>query len=309
MIKVENLTRKYSKVTAVDNISFEVGTGEVIGLLGPNGAGKTTTLKVLTGYLAPTNGKVEINDIDVEREPISFKKFIGYLPENNPLYEDMEVSDFLKWNAEVRQMPKAEIDKAVKDAVKKCGLSSVIGKNISDLSKGYKQRVGLANAILHNPKILMLDEPTSGLDPNQAHEVRGLVNELKREKTIILSTHILSEVKYVCDRVVIINNGKIVANQKTSDVEKSFGKEQKIKLVLGSKANLENVKKQLLSIIENASLSSETLGNETEISLSLGNDKDVRGDIFKLAIKNDWPLLELKRESVSLEDIFRSLTT
>src|SRR6516162_2216540 len=212
MISIEGLSKSYGATQALRGVSFEVPRGQVVGFLGPNGAGKTTTMRILAGYASPTSGSAKVGGIDVVLDPIASRRMIGYLPENNPLYEEMMVLDFLHFVARVRGVAAGEERERIKNAVERCGLKSVISRDIGQLSKGFRQRVGLAQAILHDPDLLILDEPTSGLDPNQIAEIRHLIKELGREKTVILSTHILSEVQSTCGRVLIINEGKLVAD-------------------------------------------------------------------------------------------------
>ena len=221
-IKIENLTKYYGDYPAVKDISFEVKTGEIVGFLGPNGAGKTTTLKLITSYLTANNGKIYVEDIDIEEDSLGVRKKIGYLPEQNPLYPDMNVIDYLRYAAELQSVDKSRINDSIKKMVKDCGLEDVKHKDIGELSKGFKQRVGLAQAMIHNPSVLLLDEPTSGLDPNQIIEIRKLIRNLGKQKTLMLSTHILQEVQAVCDRVIIINNGEIVADGTPDSLQKKF---------------------------------------------------------------------------------------
>ena len=211
-IVVNNLTKKFGTQRAVDNISFEVKTGEILGFLGPNGAGKTTTMKIITCFMAQNDGDVKVNDLSILEDQDEIKKLIGYLPENNPLYTDMPVLEYLEFVAELQNVPKNKISNRIAEMVNVCGLDVEKHKKIGELSKGYKQRVGLAQAMIHDPDILILDEPTSGLDPNQIVEIRKLIRKLGKQKTVILSTHILPEVEATCDRILIINNGKIVAD-------------------------------------------------------------------------------------------------
>jgi ABC-2 type transport system ATP-binding protein len=209
---VKNLTKRYGSQKAIDSINFRVNQGEVLGFLGPNGAGKSTTMKIITSYLAPTEGDVEVGGYSVTREPEKVKQLIGYLPENNPLYLDMPVIEYLEFSALLQGVSKDKVQSRIREMIKVCGLMGEKHKLIGELSKGYRQRVGLAQAMIHDPQVLILDEPTTGLDPNQIVEIRKLIKEIGREKTVILSTHILPEVEATCDRILIINNGKIVAD-------------------------------------------------------------------------------------------------
>lgn len=311
-IKVENLSKFYGQQQAVKNISFEIKAGEVVGFLGPNGAGKSTTMKMITTYLTPNEGVIKVNDIDTNEEPIQVRKKIGYLPEQNPLYNDMNVIDYLHYAAELQSVPKAEIAEAVKKMVKVCGLEDVKHKDIGELSKGYKQRVGLAQAMIHNPEVLLLDEPTSGLDPNQIIEIRKLIKDLGKHKTLMLSTHILQEVQATCDRVIIINNGEIVADGTTDSLQKSFQGQLAIKLYL--KKDPRYGKEKVLNTLEsikNVEKVKVTGENDTTWMVDITANKgiDVREEIFRKIVSMDMVLLELHQEETSLEDIFRKLTT
>lgn len=311
-IKVENLSKFYGQQQAVKNISFEIKAGEVVGFLGPNGAGKSTTMKMITTYLTPNEGVIKVNDIDTNEEPIQVRKKIGYLPEQNPLYNDMNVIDYLHYAAELQSVPKSEIAESVKKMVKVCGLDDVKHKDIGELSKGYKQRVGLAQAMIHNPEVLLLDEPTSGLDPNQIIEIRKLIKDLGKHKTLMLSTHILQEVQATCDRVIIINNGEIVADGTTDSLQKSFQGQLSIKLYL--KKDPRYGKEKVLSALEsikNVEKVKVTGESDTTWMVDITAIKgiDVREEIFRKIVSMDMVLLELHQEETSLEDIFRKLTT
>lgn len=311
-IKVENLSKFYGTQQAVKNISFEIKSGEVVGFLGPNGAGKSTTMKMITTYLTPNDGVIKVNDIDTSDEPIQVRKKIGYLPEQNPLYNDMNVIDYLNYAAELQSVPKAEIPEAVKKMVKVCGLDDVKHKDIGELSKGYKQRVGLAQAMIHNPDVLLLDEPTSGLDPNQIIEIRKLIKDFGKHKTLMLSTHILQEVQATCDRVIIINNGEIVADGTTDSLQRSFQGQLSIKLYLKKDARFgrEKIVDALQSI---KSIDKVRVTGDTEkswmLDITATKGTDVREEIFRKIVSMDMVLLELHQEETSLEDIFRKLTT
>jgi ABC-2 type transport system ATP-binding protein len=311
-IKVENLSKFYGEQQAVKNISFEIKSGEVVGFLGPNGAGKSTTMKMITTYLTPNEGVIQVNGIDTEEQPIEVRKKIGYLPEQNPLYNDMNVIDYLNYAAELQSVPKAQISDAVKRMVKVCGLEDVKHKDIGELSKGYKQRVGLAQAMVHDPEVLLLDEPTSGLDPNQIIEIRKLIKDFGKHKTLMLSTHILQEVQATCDRVIIINNGEIVADGTTDSLQRSFQGQLSIKLYLKKDARFGKEKVvSALETIKNVEKVKVTGDNETSWMIDIAANKgiDVREEIFKKIVSMDMVLLELHQEETSLEDIFRKLTT
>ncbi len=311
-IKVENLSKFYGAQQAVKNISFEIKSGEVVGFLGPNGAGKSTTMKMITTYLTPNDGVIKVNEIDATEEPIQVRKKIGYLPEQNPLYNDMNVIDYLNYAAELQSVPKAERPEAVKKMVKVCGLDDVKHKDIGELSKGYKQRVGLAQAMIHNPDVLLLDEPTSGLDPNQIIEIRKLIKDLGKHKTLMLSTHILQEVQATCDRVIIINNGEIVADGTTDSLQRSFQGQLSIKLYLKKDARFgrEKIIDALQSIksIDKVRVTGDT-DKSWMLDISATKGTDVREEIFRKIVSMDMVLLELHQEETSLEDIFRKLTT
>ena len=309
MIHVENLTRYYDHFCAVDGISFDIQKGEILGLLGPNGAGKTTTLRMLTGYLEPSAGQIRVQDYAIGPDTLEIKKRIGYLPESAPLYHDMIVYDYLEYVAEIRELDTAKKPARIKELAQLCGLNPVMHKTIGELSKGYKQRVGLAHALMNDPEILVLDEPTSGLDPNQIVEIREIIRQIGREKTIILSTHILSEAEATCDRIVIIHHGKIVADGSTQTIKQSAGKEQTIHMALAD-ADFSSVRSLLepvtgITRIENVnSPEPHTL----QIRITLVSDADIRKDIYRIIRKTDWTLLEFRQEAQSLEHIFRELT-
>lgn len=312
-IKVENLTKYYGQQTeaAVKDISFEVNTGEIVGFLGPNGAGKTTTVKMITTYLTPSSGSAYVDGLDTEEKSIEVRKKIGYLPELNPLYSDMNVLDYLKYVAELQSVEKSQINEAIKKMVKVCGLKDVKHKDIGELSKGYKQRVGLAQAMIHDPDVLILDEPTSGLDPNQIIEIRKLIKELGKKKTVMLSTHILQEVQATCDRVLIINKGEIVADGTPDSLQKQFQGKLNITLVLKKdpKAGKEKIIKEFESInsVDNVKVISEE-GDAWHLDITATKGIDVREEISKKVSSLGMIMLELKQEETSLEDIFRQLT-
>jgi ABC-2 type transport system ATP-binding protein len=311
-IKIENLSKFYGDLAAVKDISFEVKTGEIVGFLGPNGAGKTTTMKLITTYITPNSGKIFVDGIDTEKDALAVRKKIGYLPEQNPLYTDMNVIDYLKYAAELQSVEKSQINDSVKKMVRVCGLEDVKHKDIGELSKGYRQRVGLAQAMIHNPEVLLLDEPTSGLDPNQIIEIRKLIKDLGKQKTVVLSTHILQEVQATCDRVIIINNGEIVADGTTDSLQKKFQGQLLISLTLKKdpKAGKEKIISmfEALSGVEKVKIASDD-SDVWNIDISANKGSDVRDAIFKKVVSNDMVLLNLHQEETSLEDIFRKLTT
>ncbi len=310
-IKVENLTKYYGETAAVKDISFEIKTGEIVGFLGPNGAGKSTTMKMITTYLTPTEGTITVNGADTDKESMSVRKKVGYLPESNPLYLDMNVIDYLEYCARLDGMEKDQIGPAIERMVKKCGLKDVKHKDIGELSKGYKQRVGLAQAMIHDPEVLILDEPTSGLDPNQIGEIRKLIRELGKEKTLILSTHILQEVQATCDRVLIINNGKIVADGSPDTLQEKFRGQVDITVTIKKDAALSKdvIQKELESVhhVDKVKVKSE---NDSEVTFEIRAKKgsDIREGIFKKLGAKNAVILGLHQEETSLEEIFRQLT-
>ncbi|MCB0836042.1 MAG: ATP-binding cassette domain-containing protein [Bacteroidetes bacterium] len=305
-ITVSNLTKTYGSQRAVDNISFQVKTGEILGFLGPNGAGKTTTMKVLTCFMAPSDGSVKIGDYDIFADSEKIKKHIGYLPENNPLYVEMPVLEYLTFVAEVQGVSKDQIPVRLRTIVAKCGLNKEKHKKIGELSKGYRQRVGLAQALIHDPEILILDEPTTGLDPNQIVEIRNLIREIGKEKTVILSTHILGEVEATCDRILIINNGKIVADGTPESVSNQAKGQFVVDIQLIAEPNAP-VADALRELPEVSSV--EVFPEKPHAYQVISKrDLETREAIFKLCVKKDWILTEMIPVEESLEDIFRDLT-
>ncbi|MBK8381560.1 MAG: ATP-binding cassette domain-containing protein [Ignavibacteria bacterium] len=310
-IKVENLTKYYGQQAAVNDITFEINTGEIVGFLGPNGAGKSTTMKMITTYLTPSAGKIYVNDLSTESESLEVRKKIGYLPEQNPLYLDMNVLDYLEFAAELESVPKSDIAKSIKKMIGVCGLGDVQHKDIGELSKGFKQRVGLAQAMIHEPDVLILDEPTSGLDPNQIIEIRKLIKQLGKEKTLVLSTHILQEVEATCDRVLIINKGQIVADGTPDSLQDKFRGQVQISLVLKKDSVDKDLVLRAISSIRN--IEKARISKEDELSYHLliagRKGEDVREDIFRKMVSMNQVILGLHQEETSLEDIFRQLTT
>lgn len=308
MISVQNLTKYYGTTLAVDNISFDVAKGTVVGFLGPNGAGKSTTVRIITCYLAPTSGTVQVDNNDVLTESLEVRKKIGYLPESAPLYYDMNVVDHIKFIQSMRQESARSNGSRVKDVIETCGLGDVIHKNVGELSKGFRQRLGLAQAMVHDPEILILDEPTVGLDPNQIIEIRNLITDLGKEKTIIICSHILPEVEATCGRVLIINEGKIVADGTPAELQSSF--EGKGRIIIQVKNNLDSFieKSTQIAGIERIIETRTITKNLKEVNLETVKGIDPREDIFRLCIENQTVMLEMKREETSLEDIFRQLT-
>ena len=308
MIQVENLTKYYRDLCAVNQISLEIQKGEILGLLGPNGAGKTTTLRMRTGFLRPSSGNVNILNHNIDEHPLKIKKIIGYLPESAPLYHDMLVYDYLNYVADIREIKKDRKLDRIRQLANLCGINEVMHKPVNELSKGYKQRVGLAHAMMNDPEILVLDEPTSGLDPNQIVEIRRIVKQIGKEKTIILSTHILSEAEATCDRVVIINGGKIVADGSTASLKKSAGDKKNIHLSLQN-ADFKSVDK-LLSSLEGISSVARIAESDSQLDVRLDCRAffDPRAVIYQEIKQTDWIVLDFHQETQTLETIFRELT-
>lgn len=305
-IVVENFTKKYGAQKAVDNISFTVRTGEVLGFLGPNGAGKTTTMKAITTSFAPSGGEIRIGNISVTENPEEVKRHIGYLPESNPLYLEMPVIDYLRYIANLHEIKKTVIDDRILEMIQVCGLEGEKHKTISELSKGYRQRVGLAQALIHDPEVLILDEPTTGLDPNQIVEIRELIRKIGREKTVILSSHILAEVEATCDRILIINKGKIVADGTSEDLRKSAKGNEILHVVIeDADKNEAFTELQQLPQIESVDFLPKTDNGFEVISASGQSSKRA---IFELCVKKKWYLTQMIAMETKLEDVFRDLT-
>jgi ABC-2 type transport system ATP-binding protein len=300
-VEVKNLTKIFGQQRAVDNISFRVEPGQILGFLGPNGAGKSTTMKIATCYLPPTSGTILVHGQDVTESPVAVRRSVGYLPEHNPLYLDMYVREYLEFVGSLHQLKKAALHQRVREMVDLCGLSGEQGKKIGSLSKGYRQRVGLAQALIHDPEVLILDEPTTGLDPNQIQEIRTLIRNVGKAKTVIFSTHILQEVSAICDRVVIINRGAIVADSEVAALEKMHQGEVR------TIAEFENdIDTGLLQAIAGV-LGVEALpGHQYRIRSLPGTD--IRPAVFSLAAQHQWSLVGLRQEENSLEKIFQQLT-
>ena len=296
-IKVKNLSKVYGTQKALTEVSFEINKGEIVGFLGPNGAGKSTLMKILSGYIPQTNGDAKICNLDINENSIETRSRIGYLPEHNPLYLDMYVKEYLEFVADIYKVNHKYID----EMIKKTGLIKEQHKLIGSLSKGYRQRVGLAQALIHNPEVLILDEPTTGLDPNQLIEIRSLIKEVGREKTVLLSTHIMQEVEAICDRVIIINKGQIVANKTIVELQKSKGNRKLITVEFDKKAE----KKELMKI-GNVLEARELKGNKYQI---FSDSKfDLRPALFEFAVNNELTVLQMNMEEQKLESIFQELT-
>ncbi len=299
-IAVKQLTKTYGAQTAVNNISFSVGQGEIVGFLGPNGAGKSTTMKMITGYLVPDSGTIDVMGIDVAAQPLRTKKSIGYLAEANPLYYDMYVKEYLTFIADVHHLGK-QADARIKEVIEITGLTPEYKKQIGALSKGYKQRVGLAAALLHDPGVLILDEPTSGLDPNQIVEIREVIKTLGKNKTVLFSSHILQEVEAICDRVIIINKGALVADAQLSELKQSAGGEEEVILV---------VKESIpASVFESEGLIHRCQEKEPgHWALTTVSSVDLKKRLLELALQNNWNIVSLHSQKGSLESVFQSLT-
>ncbi len=309
MIEVKDLSKKYGSFQALDKVSFKVEKGEVVGFLGPNGAGKTTTMRILTGYFPPTSGVVKIGGYNILEDSLAIRKMIGYLPENNPIYLDMDVEDFLKFIASLKNVAKEKKPKHLKKIIEVCGLDEVKRSRIKSLSKGYKQRVGIAQALIGDPEYLIMDEPTIGLDPKQIIEIRELIKNLGKEKTIILSTHILPEVSVTCSRVIIISRGKIVAEDTPDNLENKVSGVAKVLLTI--KGPGDSIKTILTGIdgVINVNILKMHQGDLIDIEVESQKNIDVRSKLAQVVVGNNWHLLEMRREVLGLEEIFLKLTT
>lgn len=297
-IIVENISKLYKTQKALNNVSFNVNENEIVGFLGPNGAGKSTMMKIITCYIPPTEGKVKVCGFDINDESIEVRKNIGYLPEHNPLYLDMYVKEFLAFIGGLYKVK--NINERVKEMIDLTGLQIEQNKKIGALSKGYRQRVGLAQAMIHNPKVLIMDEPTTGLDPNQLEEIRNLIKKLGKEKTVMLSTHIMQEVEAVCDRVIIINHGEIVANDKTQSL-----KQYKVNQIIHVEFD-GAIDTKILQSINGVEQVNKLEGNSYQIIAS--DEKDIRKDIFNIAVQQNISVLTLNKEEQKMEDVFKELT-
>ena len=310
-ITVRNLTKYYGQEPAINNISFDVKTGEILGFLGPNGAGKTTTMKIITCYMPPTSGTVEVDGYSIADHSLEVRRKIGYLPELNPLYLDMNVMEYLEYAAQLHGLDSGRTKHQLARMIEVCGLRDVRHKDIGELSKGYRQRVGLAQAMIHEPDVLILDEPTSGLDPNQIVEIRNLIKHLGRAKTVILSTHILSEVQATCDRVIIINDGSIVADGTPSDLQEKFHGAESVAIELRAAVSdpMADLFPKLKSIAGVESV--EYSGGADDVHrfiVGVSKGIDIREQVFRQAVAQQWVLLEMFRKRTSLEEVFHKLT-
>ena len=308
MIKVENLSKNYGSVKAVKSISFELKDGQVVGFLGANGAGKSTTLKIMTGYISPSSGNVFYGEKNIQDDTSEIQKDIGYLPELNPLYSEMIVHDYLRFISEVRGISENDFKNAFQKVVEECSLNAVAHRTIANCSKGYKQRIGLAAALIHDPKILILDEPVTGLDPNQIVEIRELIKKLGKEKIVLMSSHILQEIQATVDRIIIINEGSIVADGSSEELlnDSAKGKaDLKLEVSNADESDIRDMKATIPSIdIKNISKED----SYTVINVEFSSNGDPREDIFKYAVDKNWVILEMVTSKQNLEDIFRKLT-
>ncbi len=309
MIHVENLTKYYDHFCAVNQISFDIRKGEIVGLLGPNGAGKTTTLKMLTGYFQPSAGQIRVKDLSIEDHLLEIKQMIGYLPESSPFYKSMLVYDYLEYVSKIRGVDESARLSRLKYLAELCGLKDIMHKSIGELSKGLNQRVGLAHAMMNDPEILVLDEPTQGLDPNQIVEIRNIIRNIGKQKTILFSTHILSEAEATCDRIIIINQGKIVADGATQDLKQSAGKEAVIDISL-LHADYSAVEKEMQSIpgVSKVIQTGRTDDGVLTLKVTCRSETDLREPIYQRIKAFPWVLLEFRQETRTLENIFRDLT-
>jgi len=308
MIQADHLTKYYNDFCAVDGISLDIRKGEILGLLGPNGAGKTTTLRMLTGYFKPTRGTINVKEFNSSEHPLEIKQLMGYLPESAPLYHNMLVFDYLDYIAAIRAIPRDKRLSRIRELCELCGLHSIMHKAINELSKGLKQRVGLAHAMMSDPEILVLDEPTSGLDPNQIVEIRDIIKQIGRKKTVILSTHILSEAEATCDRIVIINKGKIIANGSAEELKQSADSGRVLNLAF-TQAEFADVQARMEAI--NGVQAVEQMPPENgmlAVKLTCAPKDDLRETVYRQIKQTDWLLMEFRQESRTLENIFRELT-
>lgn len=309
MIELKNVTKRFGNRVAVDSISFEVQKGEIVGFLGPNGAGKTTTMRIITGFFQPTEGQVKIAGYDIVENPMKAKEKIGYMPENVPLYKEMEVFSYLRFIAEIKGVPKEKIDSHVTRVMEEVGILHVKNRIIGKLSKGYRQRVGLAQAIINDPEILILDEPTIGLDPKQIREIRDLIKNMKGERTIILSTHILPEVSMTCDKVIVINEGKIVAQGDVETLTEKSKSASRIFIEVDAPKSDFISEIQKIKGVTGIEEVEKTSYDTYKFNIDIEEGKKVTKDIVSKIVKNDWELIELKRPQVTLEDVFLKLVT
>ena len=307
MIQVENITKKYGSFTAVNNINFEIDEGEIVGFLGPNGAGKSTTMNMITGFIEPTSGRIIVDGYDISKKPRKAKRQIGYMPEGVPLYSDLTVKEFVTYMAELKGVPKKEKKDKVQKAIEETGLQDVQNKLTRNLSRGYKQRVSMAGALVSNPKVIILDEPTVGLDPKQVTEIRALIKELGKEHTVILSSHILSEVSQICNRVIIINNGQIVAIDTPENLEKKVVTDNSVYVTVEDTENKMDTRIEKLPEIKEVKLITENEDNTKKYMITANSNIDLRKNIFETFAKEGITIFEMKKSDVTLEDAFMQL--
>jgi len=308
MIEIRDLEKKFDNTVVLDKINLTVNKGEILGFLGPNGAGKSTTMKIITSFWSATSGSVTIDGKDVSTDSLETRAKIGYLPETVPLYDEMLVSEYLQFVGEIRRIPSDKITGRIKEVVKMCGLEKVFNRPIEELSKGYRQRVGLAQAIVHDPQILILDEPTTGLDPNQIVEIRELIKQLGKEKTVIFSTHILSEVSATCDRVVIINNGKIVGEGTPQELMARAEDRELVYIKLQGDSQQIVAKLRNIEQVTNVEIKDREAADIYGYEITAKGGVELRDSLLKLSLEEHWNMLEIKKINVSLEDVFRQLT-
>ena len=308
MIEVERLTKYYGETKALDGVSFEVPRGQIVGFLGPNGAGKTTCMKILTGYISPTDGTARMAGHDVVDDSLAARAKVGYLPEDTPLYLDMDVVAYLRFCADLRGIPRSDQDARLREAIETCGLRDRAGDIIGTLSKGFRQRVGLAQALLHTPEILIMDEPTDGLDPNQVVEIRKLIREIGQDRTVMLSTHHLAEVSAVCDRVLIIHEGRVVVDKMMEELRGNLTRVE-VKPNGHDRDSYASLLADIPHVSDVRAATGEDAGDDLIFDLDAEGDSDIREDVFKLAVDNDWVLRELHHIPEQLEDVFRRVTT
>jgi len=306
MIHVEQLTKRYGPVLAVDHISFDVGAGGVVGFLGPNGAGKSTTMKILTCYQPASSGTATIAGYDVFSQSLEVRRCIGYLPENTPLYPEMRVREFLHFRGKLRGMGREERNRAIAKVTERCWLDEFVDRPIGHLSKGMRQRVGLADAIMHEPQLLVLDEPTIGLDPNQIREMRGLITQLGQEHTVLFSSHILHEVEQICSHIIIIQGGKIAASGSPQALRERFDKQARV--IAELKGPSEDIQSSVRAMDGVSSVEASSVNGWVRVSISPAMDRDIREDLFHLTTAKGWSLKEIHREGATLEDFFVQVT-
>lgn len=307
-ITVSNLTKEYGPQKAVDDISFEVKTGEILGFLGPNGAGKSTTMKIISCFVSPTYGTVDLDGYNIHDHPQEVRRQIGYLPENNPLYRDMSIVDYLHFTADLQDVAQNNIYPRIREMIDVCGLGPERHKYIGELSKGFQQRVGLAQALIHDPDVLILDEPTTGLDPNQIVEIRQLIRDIGREKTVMLSSHILKEVEVTCDRILIINDGKLVADGSTEELRQRAQQQQKLRVQIKQDGE-DSLGDSLYELGSVTGVSKEEATGGHTWLLEVKSHERAAEEVFNLCVDNQWVLTQMTPIETSLEDVFRSLTT